>query len=64
MKKALRFLSFGLALPCAVMAGFWAGEWVDQRLGVTGVNIGLALAGFGGVLWQLYREVRRYSDDE
>jgi hypothetical protein len=64
VKKALRFLSFGLALPCAAMAGFWGGQWINARLGVSGLDIGLALAGFGGVVWQMYREMRRYADDE
>lgn len=63
--KGLKFASVGFELAIAILLGFFAGRWVDEKFGtwpafaLVGLSFGM-FAGFRG----LYRAAKEAMDDD
>jgi ATP synthase protein I len=56
----MRYAGLGVQLAVSLLVFVWAGQWLDKRLGDTGmVTIAAAFLGFGGTMYSLIRTLNR-----
>jgi hypothetical protein len=56
----MRYAGLGVQLAVSLLVFVWAGQWLDKRLGDTGmVTIAAAFLGFGGTMYSLIRALNR-----
>lgn len=59
------YAQIGLELAVAVLAGFWGGYWLDNRLGsAPWLMLAGAAAGLGGGFYLVVRELFPRDDDK
>ena len=64
MPGPLRYAGLGIQLAVTILAGVLVGQWMDRRAGTDGVFTILgALAGFGGTLYSLIRDLSKADKD-
>lgn len=58
----MRYAGLGVQLAVSLLVFVLAGQWLDKRLGGTGlVTMAAAFLGFGGTMWSLIRTLNRES---
>jgi hypothetical protein len=58
----MRYAGLGVQLAVSLLVFVLAGQWLDRRLGNTGmVTVAAAFLGFGGTMWSLIRTLNRES---
>ena len=61
----MRYAGLGVQLAVSLLVFVWAGQWLDKRLGNTGmVTIAAAFLGFGGTMYSLIRTLNRQDDEK
>jgi hypothetical protein len=56
----MRYAGLGVQLAVSLLVFVLAGQWLDKRLGNTGmVTIAAAFLGFGGTMYSLIRTLNR-----
>jgi hypothetical protein len=56
----MRYAGLGVQLAVSLLVFVLAGQWLDKRLGNTGmVTIAAAFLGFGGTMYSLIRALNR-----
>ncbi len=61
----MRYAGLGVQLAVSLLVFVWVGQWLDKRLGNTGmVTIAAAFLGFGGTMYSLIRTLNRQDDEK
>ena len=61
----MRYAGLGVQLAVSLLVFVLAGQWLDKRLGNTGmVTIAAAFLGFGGTMYSLIRTLNRQDDEK
>ena len=61
----MRYAGLGVQLAVSLLVFVLAGQWLDKRLGNTGmVTIAAAFLGFGGTMYSLIRTLNRRDDEK
>ena len=61
----MRYAGLGVQLAVSLLVFVWAGQWLDKRLGNTGmVTIAAAFLGFGGTMYSLIRTLNRQDNEK
>ena len=61
----MRYAGLGVQLAVSLLVFVWAGQWLDKRLGNTGiVTMVAAFVGFGGTMYSLIRTLNRQDDEK
>ena len=61
----MRYAGLGVQLAVSLLVFVLAGQWLDKRLGNTGmVTIAAAFLGFGGTMYSLIRTLNRQDHDK
>ena len=61
----MRYAGLGVQLAVSILVFVLAGQWLDKRLGNTGmVTIAAAFLGFGGTMYSLIRALTRKDGGE
>jgi hypothetical protein len=56
----MRYAGLGVQLAVSLLVFVLAGQWLDKRLGNTGmITIAAAFVGFGGTMYSLIRTLNR-----
>ena len=56
----MRYAGLGVQLAVSLLVFVLAGQWLDKRLGNTGmITIAAAFLGFGGTMYSLIRTLNR-----
>jgi putative F0F1-ATPase subunit (Ca2+/Mg2+ transporter) len=59
----MRYAGLGVQLAVSLLVFVLAGQWLDKRLGNTGiVTMVAAFVGFGGTMYSLIRTLNRQDD--
>ena len=61
----MRYAGLGVQLAVSLLVFVLAGQWLDKRLGNTGmITIAAAFLGFGGTMYSLIRTLNRQDDEK